>query len=126
MSREDNKRSFLPSHSELEAPTRQAYFKTASLTWNLWADYFKINSKIGGLWGTDIPGPLEGKKASRKALGPLFHKATPSWARGGTSDRMDRHEIGSTRAHAVHGIQALSTAVIQLSRVVASDVGTEW
>jgi hypothetical protein len=23
-------------------------------TKNLWVDYFKINSKIGGLWGTDI------------------------------------------------------------------------
>jgi hypothetical protein len=29
--------------------------KPISQTKNLWADYFKINSKIGGLWGTDIP-----------------------------------------------------------------------
>jgi hypothetical protein len=29
------------------------------------------------------PGPLEGKKASRKALGLLSHKAIPSWVRGG-------------------------------------------
>jgi hypothetical protein len=28
------------------------------------------------------PGPLEGKKASQKALGLLSRKATPSWARG--------------------------------------------
>jgi hypothetical protein len=28
------------------------------------------------------PGPLEGKKASRKALGLLSRKAIPSWARG--------------------------------------------
>jgi hypothetical protein len=28
------------------------------------------------------PGPLEGKKASRKALGLLSRKAVPSWARG--------------------------------------------
>jgi hypothetical protein len=28
------------------------------------------------------PGPVEGKKASRKALGLLSRKATPSWARG--------------------------------------------
>jgi hypothetical protein len=27
------------------------------------------------------PGPLEGKKASRKALGPLSRKAVPLWAR---------------------------------------------
>jgi hypothetical protein len=31
------------------------YNKPISRTNNLWADYFKINSKIGGLWGTDIP-----------------------------------------------------------------------
>jgi hypothetical protein len=48
------------------------------------------------------PGPLEGKKASRKALGPLFRRAIPSWARGGMSDRMDRHKIGSTQARAAH------------------------
>jgi hypothetical protein len=29
------------------------------------------------------PGPLEGKKASREALGLLSRKAIPSWARGG-------------------------------------------
>jgi hypothetical protein len=28
------------------------------------------------------PGPLEGKKASRKALCLLSRKAVPSWARG--------------------------------------------
>jgi hypothetical protein len=28
------------------------------------------------------PGPLEGKKALRKALGLLSHKVVPSWARG--------------------------------------------
>jgi hypothetical protein len=28
------------------------------------------------------PGPLEGKKASRKALGLLSRKVVPSWARG--------------------------------------------
>jgi hypothetical protein len=28
------------------------------------------------------PGPLEGKKASRKASSLLTHEAVPSWARG--------------------------------------------
>jgi hypothetical protein len=28
--------------------------KPMSQTKNIWADYFKINSKIGGLWGTDM------------------------------------------------------------------------
>jgi hypothetical protein len=48
------------------------------------------------------PGPLEGKKASQKASGPLFRKAIPSWARGGMSGRMDQREIGSARASATH------------------------
>jgi hypothetical protein len=26
------------------------------------------------------PGPLEGQKTSRKALGPIVHKVIPSWA----------------------------------------------
>jgi hypothetical protein len=42
------------------------------------------------------PGPLEGKKASQKALGPLFRKAIPSWARGGVFNRTDQHKDGST------------------------------
>jgi hypothetical protein len=29
--------------------------KPASWAYDLWADYLKINPKIGGLWGTDIP-----------------------------------------------------------------------
>jgi hypothetical protein len=57
-------------------------------------------------------GPLEGKKASRKALGPLFRKAIPSWARGGVSGRIDQREIGSTRAQAAQRNQTPSTAVI--------------
>jgi hypothetical protein len=36
----------------------------------------------GGVGDRYPPGPLEGKKASRKALGLLFRKAIPSWARG--------------------------------------------
>jgi hypothetical protein len=47
------------------------------------------------------PGPLEGKKVSRRAPGPLFRKAIPSWARGRTFDRLDQHEIRSTQTHAV-------------------------
>ena len=47
------------------------------------------------------PGPLEGKKASRKAPGLLLRKAIPSWARGGTFNRTNQHEDGSTRAHTV-------------------------
>ena len=44
---------------------------------------FQNQLKDWGLVGDRYPpGPLEGKKASRKALGLLFRKAIPSWARG--------------------------------------------
>jgi hypothetical protein len=35
------------------------------------------------------PGPLEGLKTSRKALGPIFRKAISSWASGGASSKVD-------------------------------------
>jgi hypothetical protein len=38
------------------------------------------------------PGPLEGRKASRKAPGPLLREAIPSWAKGGTFNRTDQLE----------------------------------
>jgi hypothetical protein len=66
-----------------------------------------IRSTNNGVLGSDTVGdryplgPLEGKKVSRKAPGPLLREAIPSWARGGTCNRTDQHEDGSTRAHAV-------------------------
>jgi hypothetical protein len=33
----------------------KSYYEPISRTRNLWVDYFKINSKIRGLWGKDIP-----------------------------------------------------------------------
>jgi hypothetical protein len=71
------------------------------------------------------PVPLEGWKASRKTLGPLFRKATPLWARGGITGRMDRRKIGSTRAQMAQWIQTLSAASIQFPRAAPPDVGTE-
>jgi hypothetical protein len=45
---------------------------------------FQNQLKDWGLVGDRYPlGPLEGKKASRKALGLLSRKAIPLWARGG-------------------------------------------
>jgi hypothetical protein len=63
MTGEGNRRSFLQSYSDFRSINSIGLFsryslsksKTASWTYNLWADYFKINSKIGGFWGTDIP-----------------------------------------------------------------------
>jgi hypothetical protein len=42
-----------------------------------------VGSKHKGSVGDEYPpGPLEGKKASRKVLGLLSRKAIPSWAMG--------------------------------------------
>jgi hypothetical protein len=41
-----------------------------------------MGPSIGNCGGRISPSPLEGKKASRKALGLLSRKAVPSWARG--------------------------------------------
>jgi hypothetical protein len=51
---------------------------------------FQNQPKYWGLVG-DIypPGPLEGQKTSRKALGPIVHKVILSWAWGGTSGEVD-------------------------------------
>jgi hypothetical protein len=63
---------------------------------------FQNQHKDWGLMGDRYPlGPLEGKKASRRALGPLFRKAIPSWARGRTFGGLDQHEIRPTQTHVV-------------------------
>jgi hypothetical protein len=52
-------------------------------------DSYFFSSVVGDRYP---PGPLEGKKASRKAPGPLLHEAIPSLARGGTFNRTDQLE----------------------------------
>jgi hypothetical protein len=42
----------------------------------------KSTQRLGACGDGYPPGPLEGKKASRKALGLLSHKVVPLWARG--------------------------------------------
>jgi hypothetical protein len=69
----DNKKSF-----SSKLPT--------SWTWDLWTDYLKINPKIGGLWGTDIPRVhWKGKRPHERPKGPINRKAIPSWAWEGQS-----------------------------------------
>jgi hypothetical protein len=61
---------------EIKPQTRELDLE--SLGW-----LFQNQLKDWGLVGDRYPpGPLEGKKASRKALGLLSRKAIPSWARG--------------------------------------------
>jgi hypothetical protein len=50
------------------------------------------------------PGPLEGKKASRKALGLLSRKVVPSWARGELLAEWADAGNEQTRAQAAHWI----------------------
>jgi hypothetical protein len=51
---------------------------------------FQNQPKDWGLGGDRYPpGPLEGQKTSRKALGPIVHKVIPSWAWGGTFGEVD-------------------------------------
>jgi hypothetical protein len=50
------------------------------------------------------PGPLEGKKASRKALGLLSREAIPSWARGELLVEWADAANEQTRAQTTHWI----------------------
>jgi hypothetical protein len=98
---EDNRRSFLLSYSEFRSNNSIGIFskhslpksKNCKLDLESLGRLFQNQLKDWRLVGDRYPpGPLEGKKASRKALGPLFRKAIPSWARGGMSGRMDQLE----------------------------------
>jgi hypothetical protein len=86
---EDSKGSFLLDHSEFRSSDPTGLFsrhflvksKTASWTYDLWADYFKINPKIGGLWGTDIPWVHQkDKRPHKRPVGPIVREVIPSWA----------------------------------------------
>ena len=110
MSREDNRRSFFLSHSELGAQHDRHISKPQAGPGIFGPIISKSIQRLGACGGQYPPGPLEGKKASQMASGPLFRKAIPSWAGGGTSSKMDQHEIGSTRAHAVRRTQAIRSS----------------
>jgi hypothetical protein len=51
---------------------------------DLWVHYLKINPKIGGLWGTDIPWVhWKSKRPHERPKGPINRKVILSWAWGG-------------------------------------------
>jgi hypothetical protein len=86
---EDSKRSFLPDHSEFRGSdpagllSRHFLLKSKTTNWtlDLWAGFFKINPKIGGLWGTDIPRVHQKDKMPREGpVGPIIRMVIPSWA----------------------------------------------
>jgi hypothetical protein len=63
------------------------------------------------------PGPPEGKKASREALGLLSRKAIPSWARGGLLAESAGAGRKQAQVQATRQTRALSVASARLSRV---------
>jgi hypothetical protein len=98
---EDSKRSFLPDHSEFRSSDPAGLFprhfllksKTASWTLDLWAGYFKINPKIGGLWGTDITRVHQKDKMPREGpVGPIIRNVIPLWAWGRMPNKPDRRK----------------------------------
>jgi hypothetical protein len=63
------------------------------------------------------PGPLEGKKASRGALGQLPRKAIPSWDGSELLAERANTRKKQTRTQATRQTRALSVAPTRLSRV---------
>jgi hypothetical protein len=85
MPKEGNIRSFLLSYSEFRNNDLTGVFskafitkiKTASWTYNLWADYFKINSKIGACGGQISPGSTRRQEGLTKCFGPIISQSHP-------------------------------------------------
>jgi hypothetical protein len=131
---EDSKRSFLPDHSEFRSSDPTGLFprhfllksKTTSWTLDLWAYYFKINPKIGGLWGTNIPRVHRKDEMPREGpVGPIIRKVIPSWPWGGAPNKADRRKAGSTQAQMARWIRAVITTMTRPSRAGATYIGTE-
>jgi hypothetical protein len=82
------------SRCPLGAPITRIEVKPqiASWTYNLWADYFKINSKIGGLWGTDIPRSTRRQEGLAKGFGLIISQGRPFMGQGRIAGEMGRHE----------------------------------
>jgi hypothetical protein len=72
-----------------------------------------VISECGGRYP---PGPLEGKKASREALGLLSRKAIPSWAGIELLAEWTDTRMKQTQAQTTRQTRALSVAFTQLSR----------
>jgi hypothetical protein len=71
-----------------EGDSKRSFFSKLPASWtrDLWADYLKINPKIGGLWGTDIPRVhRKGKRPNERPKNSINRKIIPSWAWGGQS-----------------------------------------
>jgi hypothetical protein len=88
---------FLLSHSEFRSNVQQVHLRSAhhqnknqnrKLDLESLADYFKINSKIVGLWGTDIPGSTRRLEGLAKGFGPIILQGHPFVGQGRTAGRM--------------------------------------
>jgi hypothetical protein len=95
MAEENNRRSFLPSHSECRSNGSTDSFsrhqnQKLQVGPRIFGPFISKSTQRLGLVGDRYPpGPLEGQKTLRKALGPVVCKVIPSWAWGGTSDEVD-------------------------------------
>jgi hypothetical protein len=132
---EYSKRSLLLGHSEFRSngpadllsnyPLSKLK-KTASWTLDFWVGYFKINLKIRGLWGMDIPRVHQkDKRSHERPMGPIIREVIPSWAWERTPSEVDRHKIRSTQAQMARWIRAVITIVTRPSRTEAPYIGTE-
>jgi hypothetical protein len=55
-------------------------------------DYFKINSKIGGLWGTYIPRSTRRQKGLARGFRHVISLGHPFVGQEGTAGGVGRHE----------------------------------
>jgi|SRR5690242_1648625 hypothetical protein len=92
------------------------YNKPIGRTKNLWADYFKINSKIRGLWGTDIPRSTRRREGLTWGLRLVTPQGHPFVGRAKATSGMGRPEKATDSSPSDPPARALSTATTQLSR----------
>jgi hypothetical protein len=86
----------------------------------------KSTQRLGACGGHISPGPLEGKKASREALGLLSHKAIPSRARGGLLAEWADMGKKQIQAQATRQTRALSTTSVGFfPRAAHLNIGTD-
>jgi hypothetical protein len=92
------------------------YNKPISRTKNLWADYFKINSKIGGLWGQISPGSTRRRKVLVRGLGPVTPQGHPFMGRAKANGGMGQSEKKTDSSLGIPSNHALSKETVRLSR----------
>jgi hypothetical protein len=91
------------------------YNKPIGRTKNLWADYFKINSKIGACGGQISPGPTRRQEGLTRGLGPVTPQGHPFMGLARATGGMDQPEKVADSSPCNPSTHALSTATTRLS-----------